>query len=193
LHPDEFTPDAAVLNELGLGDQPYFIVRFVSWGATHDVGEHGFTLNGKYELIKALSQHGRVLLSVEGEMPPEIRPFATPFPPEKIHDLLAFATMYVGEGGTMLTEAALLGTPAILVSSLRAGNWDDLGGNYDLLYVYSNEQEALVKVQELLAMPELKATWQKRRARLLQDKINPTPWLVNLGNRLIEGKPVLPD
>lgn len=186
LHPDEFTPDSAVLDSLGLGSESFFVVRFVSWGATHDVGEHGLTVAGKRALIEELSQHGRVLLSVEGDVAPDILPLVTPFPPDKIHDLLAFATMYVGEGGTMLTEAALLGTPAVFISSLRAGNWDDLGHNYKLLYMYTSGEDALRKVRELLNTPDLKELWQARRARLLEDRINPTPWLVDLGNRLLQ-------
>lgn len=186
LHPDEFTPDPAALEPLGLthGDC-FFVVRFVAWGATHDVGQHGFSLDEKRALLRELAAYGRVLLSVEGDVDPEFQPYVTAFPPEQIHHLLAFATLYVGEGGTMLTEAAILGTPALFVSSLRAGNWDDLRDNYGLLYFYDSGQEALQKARELLALPDLKQQWAEKRARLLADKINPTPWLVELGNRLL--------
>ena len=133
LHPDEFTPDPAVLEALGLKvGEPFFVVRFVAWGASHDIGEHGFSLADKRELLRELSNYGQVLLSVEGDVDPEFQPFVTTFPLEKIHHLLAFATLYIGEGGTMLTEAALSGTPALFVSTLRAGNWDDLRNNYGL-------------------------------------------------------------
>src|SRR5262245_18770680 len=114
LHPDEFTPDPAELTPLGLQpDDCFFVVRFVAWGATHDVGQRGFSLSEKRDLLRELSTYGRVLLSVEGDVDPEFMPFVTHFAPEKIHHYLAFATMYIGEGGTMLTEAALLGTPAL--------------------------------------------------------------------------------
>jgi predicted glycosyltransferase len=188
LHPDEFTPDAHELEALGLTpSDTYFVVRFVAWGASHDIGEHGFSADDKREVLRELSQHGRVLLSVEsGEIDPEFYSLATTFPPEKIHHLLAFASLYIGEGGTMLTEAALLGTPALFVSTLRAGNWDHLRDNYGLLYFFNTGREALAKAREILAMPNLKLEWKDRRARLLADKINPTPWLVELGNRLLE-------
>lgn len=186
LHPDDFTPNPAALASLGLTpDDRFFIVRFVAWGATHDVGEHGFSLDEKRALLRELAAYGQVLLSVEGDVDPEFQPFVTPFPPEQIHDLLAFATLYIGEGGTMLTEAAILGTPALFVSSLRAGNWDDLRDNYDLLYFYDSGREAIDKTRELLAQPDLKTRWAAKRARLLADKINPTPWLVELGNHLL--------
>lgn len=194
LHPDEFTPDPAVLGSLGLRpDDRFFIVRFVAWGATHDIGHHGFSLAEKRDLLRELAQYGRVLLSVEGDVDPEFAPFVTHFPPEQIHHLLAFATLYIGEGGTMLTEAAILGTPALFVSSLQAGNWFDLRDNYGLLFFYDNGAAALEKARELLAMPDLKNTWAKRRAKLLAEKINPTPWLVALGSRLLENPRFKPE
>ncbi|MBZ0278437.1 MAG: hypothetical protein K8I60_19980, partial [Anaerolineae bacterium] len=113
-------------------------------------------------------------------------PFVTHFPPEQIHHLLAFATLYIGEGGTMLTEAAILGTPALFASSLQAGNWFDLRDHYGLLYFYDNGTAAQEKAHELLSNPHLKQEWAERRARLLQEKIDPTPWFVDLGNRLIQ-------
>ncbi|MBZ0295771.1 MAG: DUF354 domain-containing protein, partial [Anaerolineae bacterium] len=188
LHPDEFTPDPHELESLGLiPEDRFFVVRFVSWDATHDIGEHGFSAADKRTLLRELSKQGRVLLSVEsGDIDAEFRPLVTTFPPEKAHHLLAFATLYIGEGGTMLTEAALLGTPAIFVSTLRAGNWDHLRDQYGLLYFFDTGREGLAKALELLAMPDLKAVWAERRAKLLADKINPTPWLVELGNRLLE-------
>ncbi len=194
LHPDEFTPDPAVLGSLGLTpDDRFFIVRFVAWGATHDIGHHGFSLAEKRDLLRELAQYGRVLLSVEGDVDPEFAPFVTHFPPEQIHHLLAFATLYIGEGGTMLTEAAILGTPALFVSSLQAGNWFDLRDKYGLLFFYDSGAAALEKARELLAMPDLKNTWAKRRAKLLAEKIDPTPWFVALGNRLLENPRYRPE
>lgn len=188
LHPDEFTPDPHELDSLGLKPEDrFFVVRFVAWDASHDIGQHGFTADDKRELLRELSKRGRVLLSVESsDIDPEFRSLVTTFPPEKAHHLLAFATLYIGEGGTMLTEAALLGTPAIFVSTLRAGNWDHLRDKYGLLYFFDTGREGLAKALELLAMPDLKSVWAKRRAKMLADKINPTPWLVELGNRLLE-------
>jgi predicted glycosyltransferase len=187
LHPDEFTPDPRELESLGLKPSDrYFVVRFVAWGATHDIGEHGFTGNDKRELLRELSRQGRVLLSVEsGEIDPEFAPLVTTFPPEKVHHLLAFATLYIGEGGTMASEAAVLGTPSIFVNTLTMGYVLE-ERDYGLLFLFTEGQEVLAKVRELLAMPDLKTVWSERRARLLAKKIDPTPWLVDLGNHLLE-------
>ncbi len=193
LHPAEFTPDPEVLAPLGLKpDDTFFVVRFVGWNATHDVGKRGMTLNEKQELLRLLAQYGRVLLSVEGKVDPEFAHLVTQFRPEHIHHLLAFATMYIGEGGTMLSEAAVLGTPAIFVNPLRAGSWIDLQDNYGLAYLFDGGGEALVKIRELLAIPDLKAEWAKRREHLLAEKIDPTPYFVDMINHLLKDPNYLP-
>ena len=187
LHPDEFTPDPAYLEPLGLrpGDR-FFIARFVAWRATHDVGQHGFTLEQKRTLLRELAQHGKVLLSVEDEVDPEFADYVTRFPPEIIHHLLAYATLYVGEGASMASEAAVLGTPSIYVNTLIMGYILDLQDNYDLLYWFTDGGEALAKARELLAMPDLETVFAARREKMLRDRINVTPWLVDLGNRLLQ-------
>jgi predicted glycosyltransferase len=186
LHPDEFTPDPAEIEALGLRvGEPFFLVRFVAWNATHDVGHHGFSLDEKRQLLNFLRQHGKVLLSVEGEVDPEFVPLVTSFPSEKIHHLLAFATLYIGEGGTMASEAAILGTPSIFVSTLWAGVWEELQ-KYGLLYAYPHGTQALTQVKELLEKPDLKAEWRERQQQFLSHKIDPTPWLVETGNQLLQ-------
>lgn len=194
LHPDEFTPDPAHLEPLGLkpGD-PFFIVRFVAWRATHDIGQHGFSLEDKRALLRELSEHGRVFLSVEEAVDPEFAAYVTKFHPAIIHHLLAYATLYVGEGASMASEAAVLGTPSVYVNSLIMGYILDLQDNYGLLHWYTDGAAALTKVRELLAVPDLKAVYRERRAKLLGEKINLTPWLVDLGNRLIENPRYRPD
>jgi predicted glycosyltransferase len=99
LHPNRFTPNPAVLTEIGLTEgDPFIIVRFVSWQASHDVGQHG--IRDKVGLVKALEQYGRVLITSEGVLPEELQAYQIRVSPEKLHDLLYYATLYVGEGGT---------------------------------------------------------------------------------------------
>ena len=186
LHPDEFTPDPAELEPLGLTPESvYFIVRFVAWKATHDIGQHGFTLEKKRELLRELAAHGRILLSVEDEVDPEFAPYVVQFAPEKIHHLLAYASLYIGEGATMATESAVLGTPAIYVSTLEMGNFLDLQNEYGLLYWCTDGETALSRLHEILALPDPRQEWQPRRAHMLSEKIDVTPWLVDLCNEYL--------
>jgi len=179
LHPNHFTPDPAVLTELGLAEgDPFIIVRFVSWGASHDVGQHG--IRDKVGLMKELEQYGRVLITSEAALPEELRSYQIRVSPEKLHDLLYYATLYVGEGGTMASEAAVLGTPSIYVSSLvgTMGNFIELEETYDLLYSFTDGDATLDKAIEILQDPESKEKWRNKRERLLEDKIDVTAFMV---------------
>ena len=179
LHPNRFTPNPAVLAELRLAeDDPFIIVRFVSWTASHDVGQHG--IRDKVGLVKALEEDGRVLITSEGELPPELQPYQIRISPEKLHDLLYYATMYVGEGGTTASEAAVLGTPSLFVSTLAGtmGNFIELEETYDLLYSFTNSDEALDKAEEILRNSTSKEQWRIKRERLLKDKIDVTVFMI---------------
>jgi len=179
LHPNRFTPDPAFLTELGLvkGDR-FIIVRFVSWQASHDVGQHG--IRDKVGLVKVLEQYGRVLIVSEGALPEELQPYQLRVSPEKLHDLLYYATLYVGEGGTTAAEAAMLGTPSIFVSTLTGtmGNFIELEETYDLLYSFIGSDVALSRVMEILKDPASKENWKAKRENLLKDKIDVTAFMV---------------
>ena len=179
LHPNRFTPNPDVLTELDLAEgDPFTIVRFVSWQASHDVGQHG--IRNKVGLVKALEEYGRVLITSEGALPPELQPYQIRVSPEKLHDLLYYATLYVGEGGTTASEAAVLGTPSIYVSSLvgTMGNFIELEETYDLLYSFTDGGAALDKAVEILQDPKSKDKWRIKRDRLLTDKIDVTEFMV---------------
>ncbi|MDD1698444.1 MAG: DUF354 domain-containing protein [Methanoregula sp.] len=179
LHPNRYTPDPAVIRGLGLtSNEPYIIVRFVSWDASHDIGQYG--IRNREDFIKNLEQFGRVFISSEEALPPHLKDNTLKISPEKIHDVLYFARMYIGEGATMATEAALLGTPSILISSLvgTMGNFIDLEKKYELMYSFSDSARALPKALEILRDPESKRIWAEKRDELMRDKIDLTSYMV---------------
>lgn len=181
LHPRYFTPDPSVLEELGLTpDDTFIVVRFVSFEAGHDIGHHGIL--DKIQLVKELSVFGRVLITSEGPLPPDLEQFRIKIPPEKIHDLMFYATLYIGEGATMASECALLGTHALYVNTLRLGYTDEEETKYDLVYNFTTPDEmkngVLAKAKQLLADPDLRAKGRQKRDRLLRDKIDVTAFMV---------------
>lgn len=179
LHPNYFTPDPHVLEELGLRlNEKFIIVRFVSWGASHDIGHYG--IKDKIGLVKSLENYGRVILTSEGDLPPELKSLVIKISPEKLHDLLSYAALYFGEGGTMASEAAVLGTPSIFVSSLagRFGSLIELEDSYDLLYSFTDGNAALKKAVEILQDKKSKENWMVKRDRMLNDKIDVTAFLI---------------
>ena len=179
LHPNRFIPNPKVLSEIGLTEKDiYFIVRFVSWGAAHDVGYRGFSDSGKRRLVAELGKLGRVIITSEAQLPPDFEPYRMSVSPTKIHDLLAYSSLYIGEGATMASEAALLGIPSIYVNPLTLGYLED-EERYGLLYRLPDESEAIERAVALISTPNIRAEWQRKRRRLLQDKIDVTAWMVD--------------
>lgn len=181
LHPNYFTPNSAVLDELDLSeDDPFIIVRFVSWGASHDVGQHG--IRDKVGLVKALEQHGRVIITSEGELPHELQSYRIRVSPEKLHDLLYYATLYVGEGATTASECAVLGTHAIYVNTLSLGYIAEEAERYDLVSDFSTrlctDETVLAEANKLLEDHNLWAEGKRKVKSLLQDKIDVTAFMV---------------
>lgn len=179
LHPNYFTPDPSVLNEFGLSEgEPFIILRFVSWGATHDIGHHG--IQNKLEFVKKLEKYGRVLITSEGGLDDALQKNRIKVSPEKLHDLLYYANLHVGDGGTTAVESAILGTPSIYVSSLAGmmGNFTELEDKYGLLFNYNDSNKALNKAVELIQDPSTKEEWSKKRDKLLRDKIDVTAFMV---------------
>jgi len=180
LHPNYFTPNPTVLSEIGLKEgDPFIIVRFVSWQASHDIGQHG--IRDKVGLVKELEQYGRVMITSEGALPSELQPYQIRVSPEKLHDLLYYATLYVGDGGTTASEAAVLGTPAVFISTLYCGYQQD-EGRYGLLYLFSDPvsglKDGLAKAVCLLNDPNLKKNASINRLKLLNDKIDVTEFMI---------------
>jgi len=183
LHPTRFTPNPDVLVQSGIGDgEDYVILRFVAWGAYHDVGRAGFDIEAKRRLITTLERHVRVFISSESIIPPEFEKYRLPIRPEQMHDFLYYALLLVGDSQTMATEAAVLGTPAIrcnlFVGEKDMGNFIELEDNYHLLYNFKDIDSAIRKVNVLLHRPGLKAEWMQRKKLLFAEKIDFTAFLV---------------
>ena len=179
LHPNRFTPDTSVLDLLGVKqDEKYVIMRFVSWNASHDIGHSGLSLEMKRNAVKELSKYAKVFISSEGELPEDLQKYQIKIPPEKMHDALAFATLFVGEGATMASECACLGTPAIYVNSLAVGYCTEEDIKYNLIFNFRNSEGVIEKAIEILNTQNLKQEFQQRRQKMLSDKIDVTAFMV---------------
>ncbi|MCD4744515.1 MAG: DUF354 domain-containing protein, partial [Desulfobacteraceae bacterium] len=118
LHPNIFKPDANILDGIGLKqDEPFFIMRFNVFKAHHDVGAKGLSIKQKLKLINFLEPYGKIFITTEREIEPELKNFQIKVSPEKIHHLMFFATMFIGDSQTMTSEAAVIGVPAIRSNS----------------------------------------------------------------------------
>ncbi|RQH00358.1 DUF354 domain-containing protein [Natrarchaeobius oligotrophus] len=185
LHPAVFEPDRAVRDYLGVGsDERYALVRFNALDALHDAGLEGFGRRQRRDLIERLSRHATVFVSDEGggmdlaELP--ARPYD--LHPALIHDAMAEAALLVADTGTMINEAALLGTPAL---RFRGTDDHEYGEFAELERVGLAEQfdeYAAVRERaiELLTDESADDRWQRRRREYVGDLVDLTDLLVDV-------------
>jgi predicted glycosyltransferase len=183
LHPKRFRPDPSVLEAAGVNpEEPFSVVRFVSWRALHDVGKgRGISADGRQRLLQILSERGRVFVTSEDRLPDKLADFELPVPPDQLHHLLSFARLYVGESSTMASESAILGTPAVYVDPIGTPYTDEQEQRYSLCFNFKPEQlEDLLSccrdllVRDLKRQPEFRA----RTERMLADKIDVTDLII---------------
>ncbi|WP_416841677.1 DUF354 domain-containing protein [Haloferax sp. DFSO52] len=179
LHPDRFDPDPSALDGLPVdADDTYAVLRLVSWGAAHDVGDEG--LDDLAELVERLEDAGAtVLVSAEDDaLPPSLDGYGIELDPHLIHHVLAFADLFVGESGTMASESAVLGTPSVYVHSATPGLMRDLA-SFDLLFGFHGDQRnerAANRAVDILQSAD--DDWAERRQSLLEHKTDATDVIV---------------
>ena len=190
LHPRYFTPDPSVPEELGIkkGDR-YIVVRRISYDAHHDIGLKG--IKKENEFFNQLEKYGRIFVNSEKSQNSTPSKYDYTLSPEKFHSLLAFASLYIGEGGTTAAEAAMIGIPSIHIESTSqgtatgelSGNFKELRDTYGLLYYYASMEEAMKKGIAILENPQSKTEWQQKRDRFIADKIDVAAWFTDFIER----------
>jgi len=189
LHPSRFEPQSSVLDLVGASrNEKLIVVRFASWDSSHDIRSDGLAVRNPADIlsfIDRLGEYGRVLITSERKLPGELSTLVLKIPLERIHDLLFFASLYIGEGATMASEAGVLGTPWIFVSSATRGYLDDQQQKYGLGFWEQSLEGAMERVEEIFSIPDLKLSWGAKRQALLCDMIDVTDFIV----QFIEGWP----
>ncbi|MDR1698886.1 MAG: DUF354 domain-containing protein [Prevotellaceae bacterium] len=183
LHPKRFAPDKNILTEIGVKEnEPFFILRFNAFKAHHDVGVQGLSSENKRKIINILQTKGKVFITTERNIDDEFLPYQLKVSPEKIHSLIYYATMLIGDSQTMTSEAAVLGTPSIRCNTFvgRISYLEEEEHKYKLTYGFLPEQsEAMfAKIEEILSMANVKEEWQKKRHTMLADKIDVSSFFV---------------
>jgi predicted glycosyltransferase len=158
-----------------------FLIRFVGWAAGHDIGEKGLSNEQKIELVNILKEFGTVHISSEAPLPGEIAAFAHQLNPSEIHNFMMKCKMVIGESATMVSEAACLGIPAILISNTGRGYTTEQDKRYGLIKHYRlNQWEEIVDRLKRWGSQDLTDEWQKKRWDMLKDKMDVTSWIVDL-------------
>lgn len=177
LHPQYFHPDPSVLDETGVKEgERFFVMRFVAFHGHHDINEGGLSLAQKMRTVKLLSGYGRVIITSETPLPEQLEPYRMAVPTEKMHSLLSYASLYVGDSQTMTSEAAILGVPAIKCNTFagRLSVPNELEENYGLCYSYRPDQfdDFLRQVEQIAKEPSNTELWAEKRLKFLSDKID---------------------
>lgn len=182
-HPRYFRSDAEALRQAGLAPgEPYSLLRLVSWEAAHDRGVQGLSCKDVGELVACLRRSGRVMISCEGALPAELEAYRITIPAGMMLSLLAGAHIYVGEGGSMASEAACLGVPAVYVNRLQVGYLRCLQEEYGLVRCVQTAGQAIQAVEQMLAQGA--RHYQDQRKRLLVEKIDVTQYVVDLVEKI---------
>lgn len=185
LHPNRFSPQHSILEEVGLKEgELFFIMRFNVFKAHHDAGVKGLNISQKLQIIDLLKPFGRIFITTERDIEPEIKEYKLPVAPEKIHSLMYYATLFIGDSQTMISEAALLGTPAVKLNSFagRLSIPNEIEKKYGLCYSFLPDQfeEMKALIATLLSQKNLKAEWNLRRQKMLSEKIDLSTFLIDL-------------
>ena len=187
LHPKWFQPNESILEKYNIKkDEKYVVLRSVSWKAYHAIGRGGISTEAKSKITQLCEQlNYRVFITSESSQPQQFDKYLTKVSPHEIHHLLAYASLYVGDSQTMATEAAVLGTPSVRINSFVGendmSNFIELEKQYSLMHNFNNKEleKAMQCIKTLLTNTELKREWLLKREKLMDEKIDPTSFLLD--------------
>jgi predicted glycosyltransferase len=182
LHPKRFSPEPSVLNQVGVEmGESFIIMRFNVFKAHHDVGVKGLSLEQKMNLVEVLKPHGKIFITTERNIEPELKQYQMTISPEKVHSLMAYAKMFIGDSQTMTSEAALLGIPGIKCNSFAGrlsvpNELEEFGLCFS--FIPDHFEEMKRKIDELLSLNNLKEVWNKKCHNMLSEKIDVTAFML---------------
>ena len=172
LHPKYFKPNENILKKLNLSKkEKYVVLRLVSWDANHDIGQKGFKIDTLIKLIDEIENHARVFISAENKIPKILKKYQLSINPTEIHDVLSFAELFIGEGATMASECAIMGTPSIYINTLSAGTLEDQEKK-GILYMFKSSNGLIKKTKEILTHPKVKKQTKQISLDLFKNKID---------------------
>ncbi len=179
LHPRYFSPDRRIAEDNGLArDGDTFFLRLVSWRASHDIAERGWTTELLRGVAGKLSALGRVLISSEAALPADLQEFRYAGSAAQVHHVMAFCRAFVGESATMASECAVLGVPAIYAAHTGRGYTNEQERRYGLVInVRSLDWPTVERAMDrLLSLPPDHG--RKARAKLLAGTIDVAAFVV---------------
>jgi predicted glycosyltransferase len=174
-----YKPDPSIYEILNIGrDEKYVIVRLVAWKAHHDKGQSGVDSSNISDIIKILEKKFVVFISSEEPITEKLSKYELKVPFNRIHDVLNYASLFVGESGTMASESAYLGTPAIYINSLPLMCYLKLEKDYGLLTHFEDSETLVPFLEDIIKNDSLKVDTINKKNNMINGFIDPTKFLV---------------
>lgn len=173
LHPKYFSPDRELAVKNGLATEGNtFLVRLVSWQASHDIGEGGWSVSLLNQVVSKLKANGKVIISAEGALPPDMECYRYRGSVSDIHHVMAFCRAYIGESATMASESAVLGVPALYAAETGRGYTNEQEVRYHLVKNIRelSWENVEVGIEGILNRPP--EFWQKAREHMLEETVD---------------------
>tara|TARA_Y100000588_G_C14276972_1_gene934869 strand:- start:1467 stop:2519 length:1053 start_codon:yes stop_codon:yes gene_type:complete len=186
LHPDYFTPDESVLEDLEIQtNQKIVVLRFISMNASHDILSSGFSSSAKKYLIEKMSKNCKVFVISDEDVGEDLKPFVPEIDPGKFHSLLYYADLCVSDSSTCAVESSILGTPTVHYEKMgdgvlvteKLGYLDHLSKDYGIFHTFTSQKKAIKLAMKFLSNEDLKKKNRKICNQIFNDKID--------GNKLI--------
>jgi len=193
-----FSPNIHIVEELGLNlDKPIIVARTEEKKASYLLDLDPSQISITVPIIKNISQeypgfqivmiprYDKQHLELKKALGEEITVL------DKAIDgasLLAFSSLFIGAGGTMNAEAALLGVPTISCYPKETTHVEQFLIQEGAIHRAKNENKAIEKAKEILSSPEYFKERHKRIAkRLLNTMEDPSEVIVkNIEEFLVE-------
>lgn len=184
LHPNHFKPDKSKIEKMFLTDKPYFFIRTVYAGSTHDMGKSGINDHVLRKMINFLIPYGNILLNSERDIPADLQQYICNINKNDIAHYIAFAKIFISDSSTMCAESAVLGVPTIEFNSwFHLYEQSKQLAKYGLVFYTFNEDELLTQLGLILENNQFKDMQMAKREQMLSDCVDVSSlliWLIEM-------------
>ena len=186
LHPERFVPQNLPSEGVVDPDRPLVVLRAVAHRASHDRGISGFTEEQLLDLVARIEASGaQPIISMEADTQRLATSEILRRRPDLLSSILASSSLVISDGASVVEEAAVLGVPAIRLSTPRGERdylWD-LERRYGLvtnIRVGDEERFDAVVDDHLARLGTLRSDAEPARRRLLEEHHDGVQWYVDL-------------
>lgn len=180
LHPYYFKPNDEVCQSYGIDPKSkYILMRLARLTAFHDTNIKGLNRQLVDNIVAQAQANGyNVYISSEDKLDDQLATHQLRIKHTDVHHIMANASLLISDSQSMSVEAAMLGVPSLRFSDFtgRIRVLEELEHKYQLTFgIKTSDPDTLqTKAAELLSLTDVRAVFQKRRQKMLADKIDVT-------------------